>query len=339
MKLSIQKKEILYEAHRAAQDKKEADRIKAIIHLSDGWTIEQIAAALLLDKRTIMRYKQTYLSKGLDGLLENNYQGGLYKLSEDQRIALMKELDTHLFSTAQEVCQFVWKNYKIKYTAEGMVQTLRRLGYSYKKTKAVPGKADRKEQEKFVEKYKSIKRELKGKEKIYFSDAVHPTYNMMPAYAWIKKGEERTVKTNTGRKRMNILGAYSPNDQEVIVNDEETINADSLLRLLKKIERKHPELDRIILFLDNARYNRAVKVREYLKTSKIELEYLPSYSPNLNLIERLWKRFKKKVLYNTYYEHFDEFKHAALKYFKNKSKKFKNTLKVLLSEKFHLVPE
>ena len=77
-------------------------------------------------------------------------------------------------------------------------------------------------------------------------------------------------------------------------------------------------------------------LKEYLATSKVEFVYLPPYSPNLNLIERLWKFFHKEVLYNSYYEHFVEFKEAAFMFFKN-LKIYKKELRSLLSEKVEFV--
>ena len=64
------------------------------------------------------------------------------------------------------------------------------------------------------------------------------------------------------------------------------------------------------MVLDGAAYNRAKKVRECAKKLRIDLIYLPAYSPNLNVTERLWKFMKKKVTVNTYYEGFDDFKNA-----------------------------
>jgi transposase len=331
-----QERFILLEAHRACIGKREADRIKAIILLAKGWALQQVEEALLLDERTILRYKKIYKEEGIDALISNSYQGGFFKLSAEQLAKLKVVLDTHLFGSAAEVCEYVKNEFKITYTPEGMVQTLHRLGYSYKKTKVVPGKVDLEKQKEFVRQYSEIKETLEKDEKIYFSDAVHPTHNMMPAYAWIKKGEERSVKSNTGRKRINLLGFYSPNDQEVVIDSFETINAKAVIQMFKKLESKHPELKKIIIFMDNARYNYCHLVWDYLKTSRIQIIYLPAYSPNLNLIERLWKLLKKRVMYNKYYERFEDFHNALLNFFKKRSKNFKNELRTLLAENFHL---
>ncbi|MCP5004368.1 MAG: hypothetical protein GY941_10595 [Planctomycetes bacterium] len=109
----------------------------------------------------------------------------------------------------------------------------------------------------------------------------------------------------------------------MVISD--TINSQSTISLLKKIESKHPDAKSVYTICNNARYYRSKKAKEYLGNSKIKLLLLPPYSLNLNLIERLWKYFRKIVLYNKYYETFDEFKKAC-KYFFKRSKK--NTRKI-----------
>jgi transposase len=86
--------------------------------------------------------------------------------------------------------------------------------------------------------------------------------------------------------------------------------------LFQKLEAKHPDAKVIHPIVDNATYYKSKPVKEYLKTSKIVIHFLPGDSPNLNLIERLWKFFKKKILYNKYYETFDEFLLACKNFFR-----------------------
>ena len=74
---------------------------------------------------------------------------------------------------------------------------------------------------------------------------------------------------------------------------------------------------RIGVILDNAKYHYSSPVKTFLADSKIKLAFLSSDSPNFNLIERLWKFFKKKVLYNQYYENINAFRKACIKCFRN----------------------
>ena len=89
---------------------------------------------------------------------------------------------------------------------------------------------------------------------------------------------------------------------------------------MQRIEKAYPSKKRVHLFLDNARYYKNRKVLKYLQNSKIKVHYLPPYSPNLNPIERLWKWMKERVLYNTYYECFDDFRMAIFGFLGSLSK-------------------
>jgi transposase len=322
--------------HKTIRDKRLAYRINAIILLHKGYSYSEIENVLLLDKKTIQRYKKTYLEKGIDGLLDLHYKGSKRELREEELKELEEHLEDNLYSTAGEISKYIEKRFNKKYTAEGLVPLLKKLGFVYKKIKLEPGKYDRKEQELFVKAYKKGRKRLKKDEKIYFMDAVHPTHNVMASYGWIKKGKSKYMKSNSGRMRLNINGVYSPIDNEIIVRDDKTINAESNIKLLEKIEKLHPELNRIIVYGDMAPYNRSKVFKEYLNKSKIDFRYLPKYSPNLNLIERLWKLMKKKVMYNKYYADFNDFKKAILKFFKECNKRYRSEIKSLLVENFHL---
>jgi len=337
IKLSESELQDLIQMHRQIKGKKLAYRINAIILLAQGFTYPEVEKVLLLDDRTIRRYRDLYLEKGVEGLLESKYKGRQPKLTDQQEEELVDHLEKNLYTTAAEICKYIVETYNVKFTPDGMVITLHRLGFSYKKTKIVPSKADKEKQEKFVEKYEELKNNLKPNEKIYFMDGVHPTHNVMPAYGWIKKGKDKEVKSNSGRQRINLNGVYCPDDNEIIIRGYETINSETTIKLLQEIEEKHPELDKIYIIRDNARYYTAHMVKDFLEKSKIEFIALPSYSPNLNLIERLWKFFKKKTLYNKYYDSFIRFKYAVFDFFKNCSTQYKNELESLMTEKFHII--
>ena len=135
---------------------------------------------------------------------------------------------------------------------------------------------------------------------------------------------------------MNINGAVNIKTLETVTDFTKRVNKESSLRLCRKIEKKHPKAKAIHIFLDNASYYGAKWLRQQLEGTKIVLHFLPSYSPNLNLIERLWKFFKKEILYNTYHETFENFLSACKNFFRCR-KKYKEELRSLLSEKFPCV--
>lgn len=334
--LTTEEKEIFLEAHRAERVKKKADRIKTILLLHEGLSYEQIAQVLFLDNNTIRRYETKYRAGGLDDLLDDNNAGGVSKLSKEQLSLLKDELKQNIYLSSKAICKFVEREFGVQYSPEGLVHLLHRLNFVYKKTKQVPGKADAKAQEKFLQEvYVKLKASMKVGDKLYFMDGVHPQHNSMPAYGWLEKGKTREIRSNSGRQRLNLNGALSLEDYEVIIREDESINAQSTIKLLTALEAKNPDAETIYCILDNARYYRALIVKEYLKTSKVKLVFLPSYSPNLNLIERLWKFYRKKILYHRHYSSLREFKTVTMDFFKNLSS-HREELATLLTENFEI---
>ena len=187
----------------------------------------------------------------------------------------------------------------------------------------------------FLNQYERIKAKKGENDPIYFADATHPQHNSIPSYGWIKTGQEKELKANCGRQRLNINGAINIETLEPTVRFDETINAQSAIDLFSTLEAKHPHATVIYVIVDNARYYRSRLLKQAMKGTKVKLIFLPPYSPNLNLIERYWKFFKKKVLNNRYYESFAEFKRACESFFR-KRKKYLPELLSLLTENFHI---
>lgn len=294
----------------------------------------------MLDETTIRRYLKEFKASGVDGLLEDHYSGSESFLSVIQQQELTLYLKEHTLKTVKEVVECTKGKYSMEYSIEGMTHLLHKLGFVYKKTKIIPGKLDPAKQAEFKRQYQVLKETKNPEDKIYFLDASHPHHNNESSYGWIYKGEDRWIKTNTGRKRVNINGALTLdglNSPTVITRLEETINADAVILLIKNIEIHQPE-GQIYLILDNARYNHARKVKSYVKHSRrVHLVFLPSYSPNLNIIERLWLFLHQKILYDKYYETFPEFKIAVVTFLEN-IQQYRKELKTLLTDSFQTIP-
>ena len=193
--------------------------------LNTGCTPEQIADILLVDDSTIRRLHAIFESDGIDGLLQYNYVVSDGKLTKRQITVLNKYLENYVYLTAGEICLYVEEKYRVKYTAKGMTNLLHRLGFSYRKPKHIPGKANQKAQEAFIEQYRELKATKSRHDRIYFLDAVHSLYNSHPAYGWMKKGFDYTIKSNTGRQRVNINGAYNIEVHNVVIEESESVNA------------------------------------------------------------------------------------------------------------------
>jgi transposase len=323
-------------AHRRALNVREAYRINAVILLGQGRTPADVADALLIDPDTARTYFKRYKKGGVDELLRMNYVGGDALLDAVQLAELDAHLKEHLHLTAESVAGWVKKRCKVSYTRNGMAAVLRRLGYVYKKPKLIPGKADAAAQEAFLKDYENLKKNSAEGDVVMFMDATHPQHNPVIGYGWIKRGEEHPIKSNTGRRRLNINGAIDVQRMSAEMRFDDTIDAISTIALFEQIERANPLAKRITIICDNARYYRSKAVAEYLKNSRINLLFLPPYSPNLNLIERFWKFFKRQVLYNRYYEAFDDYKNACKRFFRELDS-YVSQLRSLLTENFEII--
>lgn len=326
-------------AHKQTREKRLADRIKAVLYVHFGLSYEEIAKLLLFDEVTVRRYLKQFKEKGIDGLLECRYAGGQTRLNFSQEQELKIFLRDNTKRTAQEILKYIHATYAVSFSVIGVTKLLHRLGFSYKKPKIIPGKADRMKQEAFINKYEEIKETLKDNDSIYFLDSTHPQHNTNPSYGWILKGKDndKFIRTNSGRERINLHGALHLGSYTAIVMEEKTIDHKSTLKLLRKLKVTHPK-GKIYLIVDNASYYHAWQVTAWVKKHRrFKLIFLPSYSPNLNLIERLWRFFHQKITWNRYFETYEEFRRVSLKFFKNLNL-YEKELSTLLTDNFQLVP-
>jgi transposase len=328
----------LVKQHRyQGDDAKAADKIKAILMLDDGYSRQEVSRILLRDEDTITRWKETYKTrKSLCGWLDEDYRGYTGKLGREPLKAVEAYVEGNIIISAQSIQGWIKEQFGVKYSLSGIQALLHRLGFTYKQSKPYPSKMDTEAQELFKQMYESAEAVLKETVAVLFADAAHPQHNTHPTGVWVKKGQEKWIPSNTGRKHLNINGAYNPHNQDVIIHEDSVVNAQTTLKLFEKIEAAYPTADTIYLFVDNAPYYRSQILAEHVNNSRIELVFLPAYSPNLNLIERLWKFLKRKVIHTHYYETFQEFKQAVLDFFDHIGE-YKDELKQAIGTKMRLI--
>lgn len=205
----------------------------------------------------------------------------------------------------------------------------------------IPGKAPNKElQKKFAKRIKrTIKKALKHNETVIFLDPTHQVYDTVNGYCWQEKGATGTkiISSNTGRKRISIIGAINAvSHKPTTLITEDNCDKEMIKQILYEIRNDYPHTDKIYIFLDNARYSHNNEVGLKAKSLNIKLIFLPPYSPNLNLIERLWKFLKKKIRKNIYYDTFEKFTTAIYDFFKN-IEQYKTELETLLTLNFEII--
>lgn len=324
--------------HKKCQLKRYADRLKAMLLLNDGHSFAEVAKILILDDDTVRNWYRIFEEEGIDGLQRDLYKGGTSKLDEGQLEMLAAQVEGTLFLTSKAVCYWVKSEWGVEYSESGMTGLLHALGFSYKKPTVTPGGAPKEEvQRAFMERILETIEDKGPDDRVYFADGVHPRLNPIAGYGWIRKGERKEIPSHTGREHLNINGALDAESPEAIVHESEVINAQSTIELCEKIKRKQA-LGLIIVFADNARYYKCKAMTEYLqKNPRIIFMHLPSYCPNLNLIERLWKFYKKKILCQQYYPNLQKMREATLDFF-DRLKDYADELKTLLTLNFQIVP-
>ena len=316
---------------------KEYIKVTSILMLSRGLSVEIVSDSLGIDISTVYRYWNSYTSLGLDSFLENRHKGYWGMLSSHQLSLLRKELKDKVYTSSDSVSLWIKDNLGVNYTREGVVDLLNRIGFSYKKTKEVPCECDCEKQESFAAELSELFEHLDEKSVVYYADGVHPTHNSRSTYAWIEKGKEFEQPTVSGRDRVNINGIVNARDvTDVIAIDCVSVNAQSTKELYQKALEKHPEAEKIYIISDNARYYRNKELAEWVKDTKITQIFLPPYSPNLNLIERLWRFLRKKVINTHFYRTKELFRRAIHDFFENIAD-YKTELQTLLTLNFRLL--
>jgi len=177
--------------------------------------------------------------------------------------------------------------------------------------------------------------EAKNKKRtVFFVDAAHFVHAPFIGFVWCLV--QVLIKAPSGRQRFNVLGAVNAITLELItVVNTSYINAETFCELLKKIKKQCTNKP-ITIVLDNARYQKCILVTELARHLKIELLYIPPYSPNLNLIERLWRFVKKECLYSKYYDDFPAFRQGIVNCLEESQTTKNDKLKTLLTLNFHI---
>jgi transposase len=311
-------------------------RLTALLWLDDGITVDEIASRLDLCTKQIRRWLKIFQSQGLDGLCQLHYQGRVPRLNDTQIDELKQDIAKGQFRTTMQIAESILKRFNVHYSQSGVKDLLGRSGISYHRVTGFLWKADLVAQEEWLDDYRCdpVGRTIRR----YFIDACHPVWGIdMIFYCWLLVGQRFHVKVGSGRARLNVLGAYCPEDHEYldIRLTRDNINGEQFVNLLRILWEKHPETKRFILYLDGAKYYSSPVVQEWLtRHPGFELKFLPPYSPNLNLIERLWK-FLRKEAFCRGYDSFAEMQQGVSAVLDHLYK-YHAQLDTLMTEDFHV---
>ena len=320
-------------------------KMEVLYYKSQGMPHKQIAQLSHVRARaTLTRYFREYQEGGLDRLRQVNFHKpeSVLALHRDQIEKAFAEKPPATINESRHIIETVTG---IKRSHTAVHRFLKKtLGINRYKTGSIPVKQTDPEHQQKQEDFKEQELEPRleemraGHREVFFVDAAHFVWAAFLGYLWF--WSRLFVSAPSGRKRFNVLGAISARTHQfVTVTNTTDINANSVCELLLAIAEIGFQVP-VTLVLDNAKYQHAQMVKERAKELNIELLFLPAYSPNLNLIERLWKFVKKECLYSKYYESFDSFKEAIKNCLSHVgTETYKSQLKTLLTLKFQTFKE
>ncbi len=292
-------------------------KVTVLLLLDKGWAVATIAEALGLDEGTVYRYAQFYQLHGLARYLAAEQARYWGLLTSAQLAHLCQEVNRTLYVDCKGIQAWLAETCQVHYSVSGLTDLLHRLGFSYKLTTALPCEANAAAQRTFLADLAPLLADVAAGEAVrYYADAAHPTHNTRCTRAWCATGQERALLTVSGRERVNLnaaLNAHAP--AQVHLDETSRVDAQSTRRLYEKLLAAHPDTPRIYVVCDNARYYKNKDLTAWLVNKPIHQVFLPPYSPNLNLIERLWKFLRQKIINTTFYRTKGQFKTAVLDFF------------------------
>ena len=314
-----------------------ARRIIVLILLCAGVPIWTIAELSTFCTKTVYKIQKAAREGRFSDIFTINGGGRPSKLG-DIADKVLDVLEKENFHTYQEVTDMIHDRFGVSVSVSAVHRFLKKNGYKHYRSGSLPAKADAKVQREFYETVLLPLMEKAEKARddvaLLFMDAAHFVIGCDFLGSVISKSR-RFLQTFSGRQRHNVLGAIDFVTKKVITEVNDTyINAESVCNILRKIATKY-QGKQIYIVLDNARYQKCKIVTELAKELNINLIYLPSYSPNLNLIERLW-RFVKTELRKKYYSNFSDFKDRITEIINSVEGKNKGRICSLIGKKVQL---
>jgi transposase len=263
---------------------------------SQGLTHQDIARLAGVSRRSVQRYLDEFLAGGLQRVRRLPWKGKANELTAYQGTLEDYFIEHPPRSTREAQAAIARETGVRRGLTQVRVFLKKALGLRWRKVGTIPAKADPQEQADFRKSKLAprLRQAERGERTVLFVDAAHFVFGPFLGYLWCLV--RLFVPGPSGRKRYNVLAALNAISHEVLrVANHSYINAESVCDLLRQIAASN--LPRpITLVLDNARYQRCALVQALARSLHLELLFLPSYSPNLNLIERLWRFVKKECL-------------------------------------------
>ena len=308
-------------------------RSEVILLRANRLSYQQIADICGITTRTVSSYVRLFTTQGIEGLRRVIPNRPTSRLA-DYRQTIEDHFQRHPPATIAQAIADIEELTGLRRQPTQIRKYLNSLGMKPRRLGMIPAKADPEKQRAFLEQKLQgrIEEAKAGQRVLLFVDAAHFVRGAYLGIVWCV--ERLFLRGPSGRQRLNVLGALNAiTHQLTMVTNDTYINAESFCHLLQLIAKEYAG-QVVTVVLDNARYQKCQLIYDMAASLDIELLYLPSYSPNLNLIERLWKFVKKKCLYSKHYENFADFRASILSCLNEMRGKHRDEIRSLLTLKF-----
>lgn len=308
-------------------------KMEAVYLKSQGLPHHEICRLARISENTLRAYLRQYQEGGIERLKQTDWAGPASELA-DHRETLEEYFRKNPPRSTGEAADAIERLTGIRRGLTQVRKFLKGMGLKFRKLGMIPAKADADEQRAFLDGrlWPRLRQARRLRRVVCFVDAAHFVHGPVLGYLWCFV--RLLVRGPSGRKRLNVLGAIDAVTHELTtVINETVVNAEAACELLRKLSARYAGLP-LTLVLDNARYQRCQAVKRLAEELRIELLFLPAYSPNLNLIERLWKFVKRECLSCRYYEDFGRFQAAIVECLEGIGGKHKEAIASLLTLNF-----
>jgi transposase len=241
--LTPQQRKDISDRRRQAQDRRVYHRLSAILWSEDGRSPEEIAELVGVSTRQVGQWFRIFRNQGLDELRTPHSQGDPGRLGPAQVERIRQEIGKGVFPNAEPIRTRIEATFGVTSSSPGVKDLLRRIGASFPKVSGFFGKADVAEPKRWVPKHRRHQRQAGPETRRYTVDACHPVWGVdRLASCWLLTGQRFDGGVGDGRKRLNILGAYGPDDHDYVDLrlTQEDITGEPFVKRLEALRAKHP---------------------------------------------------------------------------------------------------
>jgi transposase len=313
--LTEEQQRIVNEERVAHPDLRVREKMLVLWLLHCGSKHEEAAKIAGISRTTVHRYVTAFRAGGLERLRSCNHHRPRSEMAAYREL-IRKSFEERPVHTIAQACDRVFELTGLRRGPSQVRKFLKDMGLKFQRVRVIPVPPKKKLAEHVQTQAAFLDAELKpcldaaeaGTGHVFFVDAAHFVFGSFACCLW--SFARIFMRAASGRQRFNVLGAWDAMARRLIaVTNTTVVNTETMCELLRKIAASGLS-GPITLVLDNARYQRNAVVQALAEELGITLLFLPSYSPNLNLIERLWKFMKRRALYGRYHATFAEFRAA-----------------------------